>query len=492
MRHPRRHFLAPSFLLAALLVTGCHLASGDSGGGGNSGNSGTGGAAAPGTCSNTDKNTLPIDATGWVALTCNNFDIQGAFYCYTDGVTQTDCTTGKTPWKASSSGMCLSGTTLGTSAAYGAAIGLSLNDPGGGMKKGTYDATANNVIGFEITLTGSWSGLDLRIGFKNADDVSPFYTVIGPGQYQVKFTQAMVPANWNVTNAGKTADPTALSDLQFQIAGDTKAAPFNFCITEVKPITSGASTGTGGSSGSGCCTLSPVGGGASKCGTLDRIDNAGNYSIQNDVYNAMGGSECITATAGGNCVGFTATPMLNVTGNTPGSYPSVIYGWHYGAFYGSYSAAKAISSIGSIPSSWQYTVPGSGVKYDVAYDIWANQSGGNPSQPDANTLELMIWLDYTSDAVPAGAATGQTTTIAGQTWQIYTGMVSTWHYIAYRRAAGGPPFSNVDLKPFLTDAMTRNVGITSSWYLLSVEAGFEIWKGQNVPFVTNAYSVTAN
>jgi hypothetical protein len=477
-------------------------------GSGGSTTTGSGGGSGAVTCSNTDESIIPIDSTGWVAAQCDSAGIQGAWYCYTDGMTSTNCTTGTPPWNASSDGMCLSGTSLGMVAnTYGAAIGLSLNDSGGTPDvKGTYDATAHNVIGFEVTITGTFSPLDLRFGFKDSSgaDVAPFYAIIGPGTYQIMFSQATVPASWDVTNAGAGVMASSLTDLQFQIAGDEKAGVnFNFCITSLKPILSGGSTtgsggstgtGSGGSTGSSCGTLSAFGGGASKCGNTDVITGVGNYAVQNDVYNPMGGSECVTATQGGSCAGFTATPSLNVSGNTPGSYPSIVYGWHYGNVYGPYTTPKLISAIGSVPSTWQFTVPSSNVKYDVSYDIWINQSGGNPTAPDANTLELMIWLDETSDVIPAGSPLngGTTVQIDNDTWAIYTGNVSTWHYIAYKRAASASTFSG-DLKPFLMDATTRNVGATSSWHLLSVEAGFEVWKGtSSTPYTTNGYSVSVN
>jgi hypothetical protein len=483
---------------------------GNSAGAGTGNSTGSAGSSGSVTCNNTDKTIVPIDSSGWDPGQCNNYDIQGAWYCYTDGMTSTNCTTGVTPWNAASGGMCLSGTSLGAvTGTYGAAIGLSLNDSGGTPDvKGSYDATMHNIIGFEVTITGTFSPLDLRFGFKDTSgaDVSPFYAIIGPGTYQVLFTQAQVPTSWTTeTNAGAYANPSALTDLQFQIAGDEKAGvAFDFCITSLKPILSAGSTGTGGSSGStgtagasgtSCGTLSAFAGGTSQCNNTGVIPNVGNYAVQNNAYNASGGSQCVTATQGGTCAGFTATPSLNVSGNTPGSYPSIVYGWHYHNVYGPYTTPKQVSAITSVPTSWQFTVPTSGVKYDVSYDIWANQAGGNPTAPDANSLELMIWLDETSDVVPAGSPLGggTTVTLGGQTWQIYTGTVSTWHYIAYKRSASTSPLNNMDIKPFLTDAATRNVGLTTSWYLLSVEAGFEIWQGQspNV-FTTNAYSVSVN
>ncbi len=486
---------------------GSHTGGTTGSGGASTGAAGSGG---PATCSNTDKSIIPIDKTGWVPASCDNYAIQGAWYCYTDGMTQTNCVTNKPPYDSGSKGMCLSGTSLGAvTGTYGGAIGFSLNDSGGTPDvKSTWDATAHNVVGFEVTIAGTFSPLDLRFGFKDSStaDVAPFYPIIGPGTYQIMFPQATVPATWMVPNAGAGVMAKSLTDLQFQIAGDEKAGVnFNFCITELKPIVSGNSTGSGGSGGgmggsSGgptCMASTPFASGTSKCGNTDVIDGVGSYAVQVDTYNANGGNDCVTATTGSGCVGFTATPNLNLpaSANAPGGYPSIVYGWHYGQYHGGYTTAKPISSINSIPSSWSFTVPSSNVKYDVSYDIWANSSGGNPASPDANTLELMIWLDETSDVVPAGTPLngGTTVTIAGQAWQIYTGMVSTWHYIAYKRSPSTQPFNGVDLKAFLTDAATRSVGVTNSWYLLSVEAGFEIWKGSSsTPFTTTGYSVSVN
>ena len=59
------------------------------GGSGNSGTSGTSGTGAE--CSNSNRMTLPIDEAGWVARECNDRNIQGAFYCYDDGINPTSC-----------------------------------------------------------------------------------------------------------------------------------------------------------------------------------------------------------------------------------------------------------------------------------------------------------------------------------------------------------------------------------------------------------------
>src|SRR5262245_55058876 len=111
------------FVASAALIVGCAQATptngetgsttggGGSGnpttGGGGSGNPTTGGGGTPGTdggvvsnCTNTDKTIMPMDSTGWIPRECTNYQIQGAWYCYSDGMGSTDCMTGRVPFKA--------------------------------------------------------------------------------------------------------------------------------------------------------------------------------------------------------------------------------------------------------------------------------------------------------------------------------------------------------------------------------------------------------
>jgi hypothetical protein len=456
--------------------------------------SGTGGAQA--SCSNTDKTIIPIDSTGWVPRNCDNYNIQGAWYCYTDGVGMSTCVTGKTPWVAASPGpgMCISGTTASTTSnpsAYGAAIGLSLNDSGGmNPTKSAYNATMNNIIGFNVTITGNTGGLPIRIGFTGAamsNNPAPFVAVPGAGTYAIHFSSANVPSNWMVPNAGATVDPTMIFDIGFQIAAGPMAQTYDYCITALSPILSTSSSSS--SSGGGTCgTLMPYG--SQQCGGNGNlaITELSNFGIQNDFYNGSG-TQCMQAMQGGSCAGFTVTPT-NVNapgGGPPASYPSLIYGWHYGSFHGGYKSAKQLSAITSVPSTWSFT-PGSGT-WDASYDIWLHPQT-NPPNPGGG-LELMIWADHQT-AVPVGGQVA-TAQIGGINWAVWKGNVQNWAYLAYVAASGSTNGNvNLDLKAFFNDAVNRNVGLTNGWYLLGVESGYELWNANSTPFKTNSLSVSVN
>jgi hypothetical protein len=198
-------------------------------------------------CSNTaDMTLVPIDATGWVARECTDYFIQGAWYCYDDGINESGCTMGTPPYDAASAGMCLTGVTTvdATFAAWGAGIGLALNDSGteGGMTsvKSSYDAMANGYNGVHLVITGDTGGLGLRVNFSVSADttgtISPFWAVPGPGTYDIKIADAVVPEAWMAPESGTTGNPAAVYDVQVQVAGGETAANYNFCITELKLV----------------------------------------------------------------------------------------------------------------------------------------------------------------------------------------------------------------------------------------------------------------
>jgi hypothetical protein len=465
------------------------------GGGDDSGSDDSGGGDAQ--CNNTDLTIISIDPTGWVPRNCDDYQIQGAWYCFDDGIGTDSCMTGVTPYVSTTPGpgMCLSGTTASTTtntAAYGASIGFSLNDSGGtNSVKSAYSATANGIIGFTFTIAGSTGGLPIHVGFTgeaSGSDPAPFFSVPGAGTYTVLFSQANIPTTWAVPNAGATVNPAAIYDIQFEIAAGATAEPYDYCVTNLKPVL--AADAGGSSSGGGCGSL--VAWGSAECGAPGdlTITDMPNYGVQNDFYGGSG-MQCISPVQSGDCAGFTLMPDSSVSsGNSsPASYPSLIYGWHYGTFHGGYKTAEQLSTITSVPTAWNFT-PGSG-KWDASYDIWLNATGGNPATP-AGGMEMMVWANY-SGAQPFGSQQGSAT-IAGIDWAIWEGNMSGWTYVAYVAPQNSTNNSvNLDLKDFFNDTIQNHAGwgLTNSWYLLSVENGFELWNATST-FKSNTYTVSIN
>lgn len=442
----------------------------------------TGNDDGPLDCTGDVLETLPIDSSGWIPRECTVFDIQGAWYCFDDGMTDTSCAANTPPYE--NNGMCLSGTALGpVMGAWGGGLGVSLNETGGAMSvKEAYDAAGHGVLGFSVEISGDTGGNELRLGFTGSaapSGVSPFVPLPGAGSYDVMIADALVPESWMLPESGTSPDPSAIYDVQLQIAADGTAGPFDFCITNLTPILE-----EGGGNNE-----PPPPYGAPVCSQFGTISLTNQYLIQNNVWNGAvpgsGGSQCVSALWDGasDVAGFVAEPSFDLGTPEPGSYPSIVYGWHYDADVpGSYSP-EAVSTINAIPSQWEWDVPAAG-QYNVSYDLWIHPNASATS-PNGG-LELMIWT-ATRGVQPIGTNQGYTVDFEGATWEVWYGSPGGWNTVTYRRTTNTSAV-DMDLMPFVEHAVME--GYAQNWWsLLGVEAGFEIWEGYQ-PMTTSWYHVS--
>ena len=176
------------------------------------------------------------------------------------------------------------------------------------------------------------------------------------------------------------------------------------------------------------------------------------------------------------------------TNGAPAGYPAIYKGCHYGNCTNNSGMPKQLSAMASAQSSWSISTPSSGA-WDAAYDIWFNQTSSSSGQN--NGTEMMIWLN-SRGVQPAGSRVA-TVTIAGAQWEVWHtvmyGSGTSWQYVAYKRV-GTTNSVNFDLKAFFTDARNRGY-IQSTWWLTSVQAGFELWQG-GAGIATNSFNVTVN
>jgi hypothetical protein len=294
----------------------------------------------------------------------------------------------------------------------------------------------------------------------------------------------MVPSTWEVTNAGETVDPTSLFDLQIQVSGGNAAADYDICIQSITPITDGSVP-----------VPSPSGGalasqGACQNGQFAEIVLGASYMVQNNTYN--GGSHCIEALwDGGSNAGFNLSGVSAAAAEAgpPASYPSIVYGWHVnGRFYGSYTQAKQLSAIGSIPSDWTFTVPTSSGRYNASYDNWVHSSPAPGNEQ--GTLEHMVWLSFRDGATPIGSLV-DSIELAGAQWEVWYGPNMSWNTVTYKRAPAISSVTGFDLLPFFQDSVSRGYAASAD-YLLGIQAGFEIWVGNQEEYKTTTYSVSVN
>jgi hypothetical protein len=207
----------------------------------------------------------------------------------------------------------------------------------------------------------------------------------------------------------------------------------------------------------------------------------GRYVVMNNRWGTSA-QQCINVTSNGFAI--TSQQGTGSTSGAPVSYPAVFYGCHYTNCSPGTNLPMQVSSISSATSSISYNYV-SGATYDAAYDIWLDPS---PKKDGVNQMEIMIWFNRQGSIQPIGSVVGNTT-IGGRTWQVWQGSNGSNNVISY--VAPSPiqswSFSVLD---FLNDVRNRGA-ITNSWYLTSIQAGFEPWIGGTGLAVTN-FSAAVN
>jgi len=266
-------------------------------------------------------------------------------------------------------------------------------------------------------------------------------------------------------------------------AGETGGAEATGGSATGGAVTGGAGGATGGAKATGGMTAT---GGMKATGGAQVLTytvsgdfettpiQKGNYFFQNDVWNAKGqsGMQVVEVTGLSFVV---KTFTYNANGDTPVSFPSFVKGCHYSGSSGTpanctedTSLPKQISALGSVMTSMQVSPPGGG-KWDASYDIWLDPTKASPLQ---NKTEIMVWLDW-SGCQPLGSMVGNVT-VGGVNYELWHGNIG-WEVASFRRT---DHVHNVtfDVKP-LIDAVVQKGWAQNSWYLNSVEAGFEGWSG---------------
>jgi cellulase/cellobiase CelA1 len=207
----------------------------------------------------------------------------------------------------------------------------------------------------------------------------------------------------------------------------------------------------------------------------------GRYVVQNNRWGTTA-QQCINATSNG----FEITTLngSSPTNGAPTAYPSIFFGCHYTNCSPGTNLPIQVSQISSATSSISYRYV-SGATYNASYDIWLDPS---PKRDGVNQMEIMIWLNRQGPIQPIGSVVG-TTNLAGRTWEVWRGSNGSNNVISYV-APSAISSLNFSVLDFIND--TRNRGaITNSWYLTSIQAGFEPWQG-GVGLAVTSFSANVN
>jgi len=194
----------------------------------------------------------------------------------------------------------------------------------------------------------------------------------------------------------------------------------------------------------------------------------GEYRITNNVWRGTS-EQCLSVEPNST---FFSVIRTTHDSNVVVAYPSIIRGRHFGGENTKNSGMPIkISDIAAVPVDWSTDVNHAKGVWNTAFEAWFSPKGG--TIPEGGE-ELMVWLNKKGSIImPAGGEKKATITVAGTQWNVYfDSQQRRWRYIAYERAKPSV-VATFDLKDFINDAVSRGY-LESTWYLDSMEAGFEI------------------
>jgi xyloglucan-specific endo-beta-1,4-glucanase len=237
-----------------------------------------------------------------------------------------------------------------------------------------------------------------------------------------------------------------------------------------------------------------------QCTNAQTITVGASYKLNNNIWGAGtdgAGSQCVWYNSAGMGTWGVNASHTSGTGQNIKGYPALVRGWLWYNSSGSIWASSAdtsfpvqMSHLSSCVSNWNVTVPTNGEKYDTAYDIWLDTSN-NPNYKAQ--YEVMVWINYQgpayngTDFSPIGTKVGSNITVAGNVWNIWKGYNGTNNVYTFRRATNTSSVTNLDIKALLVYAQNQGF-IQSSYYLLGIQAGWEIVAGG--AFTTSSYTTT--
>jgi len=209
---------------------------------------------------------------------------------------------------------------------------------------------------------------------------------------------------------------------------------------------------------------------------------SGKYVVMNNVWGDST-TQCINVTN----TGFAITSAAhNLSGGAPGAYPAVYAGCHYANCSTGSGLPLQVSDsrFATIATSVSMSYPNNNSVYDASYDIWFDPT---PRTDGQNTgAELMVWINHTGSVQPAGSKVG-TASIAGANWDVWLGR-SSWNIVSYVRQSTVSSI-NFNVASFYRDMVNRGYA-QNSWYITSVQAGFEPWVNGTGLAVNNfSYSI---
>ncbi|MBB6418376.1 GH12 family glycosyl hydrolase domain-containing protein [Streptomyces sp. AK010] len=188
------------------------------------------------------------------------------------------------------------------------------------------------------------------------------------------------------------------------------------------------------------------------------------YTLYNNIWGSGAGSQCIWANSGTNWGVWADHP------NTGGikSYPNQTK-----------AINKSITSLGSLSSSYNVSVPSSGA-YNTSYDIWDTD----------HDYEIMLWVNKTGAVGPIGTSQGSVS-LGGHSWNVFKGTNGANEVFSFIRTANSSS-GTVNILPIL-----KWIKDTKKWMgnetIGDVQFGYEVTSSSGgLNFTTNNLTVSSS
>ncbi|MGW2820944.1 glycoside hydrolase family 12 protein [Streptomyces sp. NPDC001443] len=188
------------------------------------------------------------------------------------------------------------------------------------------------------------------------------------------------------------------------------------------------------------------------------------YTLYNDIWGSGAGSQCIWANSGTNWGVWANHPNTGGIKAYPNSKKVI---------------NKSITSLTSLTSSYNVTVPSSGA-YNTSYDIWDTDYD----------YEIMLWVNKTGAVGPLGTSQGNLT-LGGHTWTVYKGNNGANDVFSFVRTSNSSS-GTVNILPIL-----KWIKDTKGWFgnetIGDVQFGFEITSSSGgLDFAANSLTVSGS
>ncbi|MGW2620550.1 glycoside hydrolase family 12 protein [Streptomyces sp. NPDC001500] len=188
------------------------------------------------------------------------------------------------------------------------------------------------------------------------------------------------------------------------------------------------------------------------------------YTLYNNIWGSGAGSQCIWANSGTNWGVWADHPNTGGIKSYPDSKKVI---------------NKSITSLGSLSSSYNVTVPSSGA-YNTSYDIWDT----------AHRYEIMLWVNKTGAVGPLGSSQGNVT-LGGHSWTVYKGSNGANAVFSFIRTSNSTS-GTVNILPIL-----KWIKDTKGWFgnetIGDLQFGYEITSSSGgLNFTTNNLTVSSS